>query len=123
MASSGKSTTTGRKINRGSCSLPKSISLALHQDKHNSRSSTSSALPSSQLLSSSLAHQLTSLLIKMKATFFTLFAIGGFIASSIANPIAVADSVKRQDANYDAIEASLTTLLSNIQAQTAIISK
>ncbi|KAI0449697.1 hypothetical protein F5B21DRAFT_508923 [Xylaria acuta] len=59
----------------------------------------------------------------MKAAFLTFFAIGGFIASSIANPIAVSDSVvKRQDDDGLAeLGASLETLLSKIQEQTAII--
>ncbi|KAI0515110.1 hypothetical protein F5B22DRAFT_202654 [Xylaria bambusicola] len=55
----------------------------------------------------------------MKA-IFTIFAIGGLITSAIANPIAVSESLeKRQD--YEALGASLTTLLANIQEQTAII--
>ncbi|KAI0483436.1 hypothetical protein F4859DRAFT_512091 [Xylaria cf. heliscus] len=59
----------------------------------------------------------------MKASFLTFFAIGGFIASSIANPIAVSGSVaKRQDDDdLAALGATLETLLSNIQEQTAII--
>ncbi|GAP92694.1 putative outer capsid protein VP5 [Rosellinia necatrix] len=58
----------------------------------------------------------------MKAAFLTFFAIGGFIASSIANPIAAADSVeKRQDDDYAELGASLTALLANIQKQTGII--
>ncbi|KAH8158678.1 hypothetical protein CIB48_g9567 [Xylaria polymorpha] len=58
----------------------------------------------------------------MKAAFLTLFAIGGFIASSIANPIVVSDSVaKRQDDSFDQLGAALETLLTNIQEQTAII--
>ncbi|KAJ8121718.1 hypothetical protein ONZ43_g1907 [Nemania bipapillata] len=61
---------------------------------------------------------------KMKAAFLTFFAIGGFIASSIANPIALSNSVeKRQDDDYAELGASLTTLLANIQKQTAIISE
>lgn len=60
----------------------------------------------------------------MKAAFLTLFAIGGFIASSIANPIVVSDSVaKRQDDSFDQLGAALETLLTNIQEQTAIISE
>jgi hypothetical protein len=60
----------------------------------------------------------------MKAAFFTVFAIGSFIASSIANPIAIANGVeKRQDDDYAALDASLTTLLANIQKQTGAISK
>ncbi|KAI1423476.1 hypothetical protein F5Y12DRAFT_529961 [Xylaria sp. FL1777] len=56
----------------------------------------------------------------MKAAFLTFFAIGGFITGAIANPIAVSNSVeKRQD--YSALGASLTTLLADIQQQTAII--
>jgi hypothetical protein len=58
----------------------------------------------------------------MKASFLTFFAIGGFIASSIANPIAVTNDVaKRQDDDYAELGATLTTLLENIQGQTAII--
>ncbi|RYC64085.1 hypothetical protein CHU98_g2110 [Xylaria longipes] len=59
----------------------------------------------------------------MKAALLTFFAIGGFIASSIASPTAVSDSVaKRQgDDGLAELGASLETLLSNIQAQTAII--
>jgi hypothetical protein len=58
----------------------------------------------------------------MKA-FFAVLAIGGFIASSIANPIAISNGIeKRQDDNYDALDASLTTLLANIQQQTGAIS-
>ncbi|KAI3324087.1 hypothetical protein HD806DRAFT_543498 [Xylariaceae sp. AK1471] len=57
----------------------------------------------------------------MKA-FFAVLAIGGFIASSIANPIAISNGIeKRQDDNYDALYASLTTLLTNIQEQTGAI--
>lgn len=60
----------------------------------------------------------------MKASFLTFFAIGGFIASSIANPIVVANDVaKRQDDDYAELGATLETLLSSIQAQTALISK
>ncbi|GAW23515.1 hypothetical protein EKO27_g4783 [Xylaria grammica] len=56
----------------------------------------------------------------MKAAFLTFFAIGGFIASAVANPIAVTDSVeKRQD--YAELGATLEGLLTNIQKQTAII--
>lgn len=54
----------------------------------------------------------------MKATLFTLFAVGGFLATSIASPLAVE---KRQD--IDAIETSLETLLTQIQEQTELISK
>ncbi len=58
----------------------------------------------------------------MKAAFLSFFAIGGFIASAIANPIAVTNSVeKRQD--YVELGVSLTTLLADIQKQTAIISE
>ncbi|KAI0399153.1 hypothetical protein F4802DRAFT_60226 [Xylaria palmicola] len=58
----------------------------------------------------------------MKAAFLTFFAIGGFIASSIANPIAVSNGVeKRQDDDYAQLGASLETLLGNIQKQTAVI--
>ncbi|KAI0439422.1 hypothetical protein F4803DRAFT_47311 [Xylaria telfairii] len=58
----------------------------------------------------------------MKAVFLTLFAIGGFIASAIANPIVVSDSVaKRQDDGLENLGASLETLLAKIQEQTAII--
>ncbi|KAI1149334.1 hypothetical protein F4825DRAFT_464205 [Nemania diffusa] len=59
----------------------------------------------------------------MKAAFLTFFAIGGFIASAIANPVAIAGSVeKRQDDDaYDALGESLTALLANIQKQTAVI--
>ncbi|KAI1805372.1 hypothetical protein F4811DRAFT_561221 [Daldinia bambusicola] len=67
---------------------------------------------------------ITSLLnrFNMKATLFTLFAVGGFIASSIANPINVETSVeKRQD--IDAIETSLETLFTQIQEQTAKINE
>ncbi|KAI0103965.1 hypothetical protein GGR51DRAFT_561342 [Nemania sp. FL0031] len=57
----------------------------------------------------------------MKA-FLTFFAIGGFIAGSIANPIAISNSVeKRQEDDYAALGATLTTLLADIQKQTAII--
>jgi hypothetical protein len=60
----------------------------------------------------------------MKATFFTIFTIGGFIASSIANPIALSNGIeKRQDDDYTELDASLTTLLANIQEQTGAISK
>ncbi|KAI0860788.1 hypothetical protein F4860DRAFT_514432 [Xylaria cubensis] len=60
----------------------------------------------------------------MKAAFLTFFAIGGFIASSIANPIAVSGSVaKRQDDGLADLGASLDTLLGQIQEQTAIISE
>lgn len=61
----------------------------------------------------------------MKAAFLTFFAIGGFIASAIANPVAIAGSVeKRQDDDaYDALGESLTALLANIQKQTAVISE
>ncbi|KAI6084143.1 hypothetical protein F4821DRAFT_280332 [Hypoxylon rubiginosum] len=52
----------------------------------------------------------------MKATLFTLFAVGGFLATSIASPLAVE---KRQD--IDAIETSLETLLTQIQEQTELI--
>ncbi|KAI1303978.1 hypothetical protein F5Y03DRAFT_179800 [Xylaria venustula] len=56
----------------------------------------------------------------MKASFFSFFAIGSLIAGAIANPIVAANSVeKRQD--YDALYDGLSTLLTNIQAQTAII--
>ncbi|KAI0908768.1 hypothetical protein F4823DRAFT_563563 [Ustulina deusta] len=56
----------------------------------------------------------------MKAAFLSFFAIGGFIASAIANPITVTNSVeKRQD--YVELGVSLTTLLADIQKQTAII--
>ncbi|KAI1662056.1 hypothetical protein F4813DRAFT_396731 [Daldinia decipiens] len=56
----------------------------------------------------------------MKATLFTLFAVGGFIATSIANPINAETSVeKRQD--IDTIETSLESLYAQIQEQTAII--
>ncbi|KAF2964539.1 hypothetical protein GQX73_g9040 [Xylaria multiplex] len=56
----------------------------------------------------------------MKSSFLTFFAIGGFIASAIANPIAVTNSVeKRQDLTE--LGATLETLLANIQKQTAII--
>ncbi|KAI0183859.1 hypothetical protein EV127DRAFT_486706 [Xylaria flabelliformis] len=58
----------------------------------------------------------------MKAAFLTFFAIGGFIASSIANPIAVSDNIaKRQDDGLADLGASLDTLLGQIQEQTAII--
>ncbi|KAI1122090.1 hypothetical protein F5Y10DRAFT_287535 [Nemania abortiva] len=58
----------------------------------------------------------------MKAAFLTVFAIGGFIASSIANPIAISNSVeKRQEDDYSELGAALTTLLADIQKQTAII--
>ncbi|KAI0812937.1 hypothetical protein GGR55DRAFT_677265 [Xylaria sp. FL0064] len=52
--------------------------------------------------------------------FLTFFAIGGFLTSALAGPIAVSSSVeKRQD--YDALQATLTTLFADIQKQTAII--
>ncbi|KAI0197816.1 hypothetical protein F4808DRAFT_463354 [Astrocystis sublimbata] len=60
----------------------------------------------------------------MKASFFTFLTIGGFVASSIANPIAVSDSVvKRQDDDdsYAELGATLETLLAQIQEQTALI--
>ncbi|KAI8626004.1 hypothetical protein F5Y19DRAFT_479084 [Xylariaceae sp. FL1651] len=59
----------------------------------------------------------------MKATLFTIFAIGGFIASSIANPIAVPNGVeKRQgDGDYTELNASMTSLLADIQKQTGAI--
>ncbi|TGJ86915.1 hypothetical protein E0Z10_g1843 [Xylaria hypoxylon] len=56
----------------------------------------------------------------MKAAFLTFFAIGGFIASAIANPVAVVNTVeKRQD--YSELGATLEGLLANIQQQTASI--
>ncbi|KAI0423649.1 hypothetical protein F5Y09DRAFT_336416 [Xylaria sp. FL1042] len=52
--------------------------------------------------------------------FLTFFAIGGFLASAFAGPIAVSSGIeKRQD--YEELGASLTTLLADIQKQTAII--
>lgn len=58
----------------------------------------------------------------MKASLFTLFAVGGFIATSIANPINDETNVeKRQD--IDAIETSLESLYTQIQEQTAKISE
>ncbi|KAI0019178.1 hypothetical protein F4780DRAFT_780710 [Xylariomycetidae sp. FL0641] len=60
----------------------------------------------------------------MKAAFLTFFAIGGFIASSIANPIGAATagvSKRQDDENFDDLNTSLTTLLANIKEQTAII--
>lgn len=56
----------------------------------------------------------------MKATLFTLFAFGGFLATSIASPV-TASVEKRQD--IDAIETSLETLFVQIQEQTKQISK
>ncbi|KAI1416662.1 hypothetical protein F5Y13DRAFT_205500 [Hypoxylon sp. FL1857] len=56
----------------------------------------------------------------MKASLLTLFAFGGFLATSIASPLAVDTSVeKRQD--IDAIETSLETLFTQIQEQTGKI--
>ncbi|KAH9997816.1 hypothetical protein F4779DRAFT_170214 [Xylariaceae sp. FL0662B] len=56
----------------------------------------------------------------MKPTLFTLFAFGGFFASSIANPIAAETAVqKRQD--YDSIQTQLETLQTQIQEQTSKI--
>ncbi|KAI1777013.1 hypothetical protein F4818DRAFT_332859 [Hypoxylon cercidicola] len=56
----------------------------------------------------------------MKATLFTLFAVGGFLATSIASPVAVETSVeKRQD--IDGIETSLEMLFTQIQEQTGKI--
>ncbi|OTA62358.1 hypothetical protein K449DRAFT_434020 [Hypoxylon sp. EC38] len=56
----------------------------------------------------------------MKGSLLTLFAFGGFIATSIASPLAVDTSVeKRQD--IDAIETSLEALFTQIQEQTAKI--
>ncbi|KAJ2996037.1 hypothetical protein NUW58_g1104 [Xylaria curta] len=59
----------------------------------------------------------------MKAAFLTFFAIGGFIASAIANPIAVSNSVaeKRQDDDLAKLGATLEGLLGDILKQTAII--
>ncbi|KAI1503448.1 hypothetical protein F5X99DRAFT_105059 [Biscogniauxia marginata] len=60
----------------------------------------------------------------MKASLFTIFTVGGFIASTIANPVAMSGSVeKRQDEEYDELNASLTTLFAKIQEQTAIINE
>ncbi|KAI5917336.1 hypothetical protein F4810DRAFT_60407 [Camillea tinctor] len=60
----------------------------------------------------------------MKASLFTLFTIGGFFASTIANPVAMSSNVeKRQDDEYDDLTASLTTLFEKIQEQTAIINE
>ncbi|KAI1760645.1 hypothetical protein GGR53DRAFT_74303 [Hypoxylon sp. FL1150] len=56
----------------------------------------------------------------MKATLFTLFAVGGFFATSIASPLAVDTSVERRQ-DIDAIETSLETLLTQIQEQTGLI--
>lgn len=58
----------------------------------------------------------------MKTSFLTLFAFGGFLATTIANPIAAGSVVeKRQD--LDAIETSLETLFTQVKEQTAKISK
>ncbi|KAI1343149.1 hypothetical protein F5Y15DRAFT_412812 [Xylariaceae sp. FL0016] len=57
----------------------------------------------------------------MKAAFLTLFAIGGFIASSIANPIALDAVEKRQDEDYTDLNTEMTTLLAKIKEQTAIM--
>ncbi|KAI1324732.1 hypothetical protein F5Y16DRAFT_402143 [Xylariaceae sp. FL0255] len=52
--------------------------------------------------------------------FFTMFAIGGYIASALASPIVAANDVaKRQDDS--SLVDQKNTLLSSIQAQTAII--
>ncbi|KAI1354768.1 hypothetical protein F5Y01DRAFT_272692 [Xylaria sp. FL0043] len=52
--------------------------------------------------------------------FLAFFALGGLLTSAFASPVAVSSSVeKRQD--YDALEATLTTLFADIQKQTAII--
>ncbi|KAI1636871.1 hypothetical protein F4809DRAFT_641113 [Biscogniauxia mediterranea] len=60
----------------------------------------------------------------MKASLFTLLTFGGFFASTIANPVATSSSVeKRQDEEYDELNASLTTLFEKIQEQTAIINE
>ncbi|KAI2618592.1 hypothetical protein GGS26DRAFT_584935 [Hypomontagnella submonticulosa] len=56
----------------------------------------------------------------MKATFFTVLALGGFLATSIASPVAVDTSIeKRQD--IDAIETSLEALFTQIKEQTGKI--
>ncbi|KAI1097333.1 hypothetical protein F4804DRAFT_178649 [Jackrogersella minutella] len=56
----------------------------------------------------------------MKVTIFSLLAFGGFLATSIANPVAVDTSMeKRQD--IDAIETALETLFTQVQEQTAKI--
>ncbi|KAI0394207.1 hypothetical protein F5Y17DRAFT_476013 [Xylariaceae sp. FL0594] len=68
----------------------------------------------------------------MKASFLTIFAIGSFIASTIANPIAALSHQSQtskglqerqtsSDVDYDAMNASLTTLLADIQKQTGLI--
>ncbi|KAI0593567.1 hypothetical protein F4775DRAFT_492779 [Biscogniauxia sp. FL1348] len=62
----------------------------------------------------------------MKASLFTLLTFGGFFASTIANPVAMSSSSsveKRQDEEYDELNASLTTLFEKIQEQTAIINE
>ncbi|ORY61406.1 uncharacterized protein BCR38DRAFT_347618 [Pseudomassariella vexata] len=59
----------------------------------------------------------------MKA-FFTLFAFGSLIASTIANPIGTATGLqKRQDEDYSVQEASLNDLFAKIQEQTGAINK
>ncbi|OTB09655.1 hypothetical protein M426DRAFT_316193 [Hypoxylon sp. CI-4A] len=58
----------------------------------------------------------------MKTSLLTLFAFGGFLATSIANPINVETSIeKRQD--IDAIETSLEALYTQIQEQTGKINE
>lgn len=58
----------------------------------------------------------------MKTSFFSVLALGGFIATSIASPVVVDTGVqKRQD--IDAIETALETLFAQIQEQTTQISK
>ncbi|KAI2472850.1 hypothetical protein F4781DRAFT_427943 [Annulohypoxylon bovei var. microspora] len=56
----------------------------------------------------------------MKVALFSFLALGGFIATSIANPVALDTSVeKRQD--IDVIETALETLFTQIQEQTTKI--
>ncbi|KAI1442255.1 hypothetical protein F5Y02DRAFT_266579 [Annulohypoxylon stygium] len=56
----------------------------------------------------------------MKTSFFSVLALGGFIATSIASPVVVDTGVqKRQD--IDAIETALETLFAQIQEQTTQI--
>ncbi|KAI1265531.1 hypothetical protein F5Y18DRAFT_435894 [Xylariaceae sp. FL1019] len=59
----------------------------------------------------------------MKTTLFTVFALGGWFATTIANPMAFGNSVeKRQDEpDYTELNDSLTALLADIQTQTGAI--
>ncbi|KAI1077191.1 hypothetical protein F5B20DRAFT_276423 [Whalleya microplaca] len=58
----------------------------------------------------------------MKTSIFTLFAFGGFLATSIANPVVAETTVqKRQD--YDGIQVQLETLFDQIKEQTAKINE